>query len=63
MVSLEDAKNIYWFRQNVSSPVCGSLRYQLCIRFAVGVINDRERVGCPKSLVSVKRALKAALLA
>jgi hypothetical protein len=56
-------KDVYWFAQNIPNPVRGGLRYQLCIRFAVGVINDRERDECLKSLVCAQRALKTALLA
>jgi hypothetical protein len=33
-------KDIHWFGQNVPTPVRGGLRYQLSIRFAVGVTND-----------------------
>jgi hypothetical protein len=58
---LGGCKDVYWFEQNVS-PFHGGLNYQLCIRFAVGVTNDRERVECPKSLVCVKRVLKVTLL-
>jgi hypothetical protein len=56
---LGGCKDVYWF----GHPVCGGLRYQLCIRFAVGVIDDQERDGCLKSLVCVERVLKTALLA
>jgi hypothetical protein len=50
---LRGRKDVYWFRQNIPTPIHSSLRYQLCIRFAVGVTNDRERDECPRSLVCV----------
>jgi hypothetical protein len=60
---LGERKDVYWFGRNVPTPVRGGLRYQLYIRFAVGVTNGRERDGCPKSLVYVRRTLKTTLFA
>jgi hypothetical protein len=58
---LGERKDVYWFGQNVSTPVRDGLRYQLYILFAVEVTNDRERNKSPKSLLCVRRALKTAL--
>jgi hypothetical protein len=56
-------KDVYWFGQNVPTPIHGGMHYQRYIQFVVRVTNSRERDGCPKSLVYVRRMLKTTLFA